>query len=216
MGSIESLLIRVALIDSFPKESTLNPIENNLTDVDLVYQLKQGDAQSLGQLWECLYRDGIKVVRRFNYSDDLGLDAAVRAYEKLTAQGIDKFQFKSSFRTYCWTIISRELLRLIKKEGNCRQIDLEKVQLKADDVIEGQISPEILLARLQPCIDNLNGNRRAVFVMVDLEQRSPADVAKTLGISRNNVNKIATRARLDMRRCLQGRGFSSCEELLSL
>ena len=56
---------------------------------------------------------------------------------------------------------------------------------------------QTVIERIQPCIDLLKGNRRKVFELVDLENQSPGDVAETLGLTRNNVNKLASRARLE-------------------
>ncbi|MEM8861945.1 MAG: sigma-70 family RNA polymerase sigma factor [Chloroflexota bacterium] len=184
------------------------------SETEYLRLLRQGDEQALDQLWESLYRDCVRIARKYRQADDMGYDAAVRAYAKLTSSGIRNFGFRSSFRSYCWTIITREMFRLMKKDKVHDSLDLE-MEVHAAPEREGPLaSAQTILDRIQPCIDILKGNRLTVFKMIDLKQMSPGDVAEELGLTRNNVNKLASRARFDMRRCLESRGFLTSSEVL--
>lgn len=44
----------------------------------------------------------------------------------------------------------------------------------------------------------------------------PAAAAQELDLTRNNVNQLAARARQDLRKCLQGYGFKTSEDVLGL
>ena len=145
--------------------------------------------------------------------DDMGHDAAVRAYSKLTSAGIKNFQFRSSFRSYCWTIISREMFRLMKKEFVLEELEPERYA--APEIEERTADAQTILNRIQSCLDLLKGNRLKVFELIDLGQKSPGDVAEALGLTRNNVNKLASRARLDMRRCLEGQGYLTVNDVIA-
>ena len=189
-------------------------IKKESTELDHIRLLKQGDEGALDQLWEALYRDSIKIARKYRQTDDMGHDAAVRAYAKLAASGINNFQFRSSFRSYCWTIITREMFRIMKKDFVYEELEPERYASPEEG--EKSADAQTVISRIQPCIDLLKGNRLKVFEMVDLGQQSPGDVAETLGLSRNNVNKLASRARLDLRRCLEKYGFGSAGDVLAL
>lgn len=185
------------------------------TDVENIRLLKQGDEGALDQLWHALFSDSLKISRKYGQSKDLGYDAAVRAYEKLRRYGIANFAFRSSFRSYCWTIIAGELFRLMKKEPKTVELDLETVKhpVAIDDI--KTVSVQTIAERIQPCIDQLKGNRLKVFQLVDLERRRPGEVAEELGLSRNNVSKLVSRARLDIRRCLEKRGYKEFSDVLT-
>ena len=189
-------------------------VKTKPNELDYIRLLKQGDEVSLDQLWESLYRDCIKIARKYNQLDDMGHDAAVRAYAKLISSGIKNFQFRSSFRSYCWTIIVREMFRLMKKELVFEELEPEKYA--SPEAEESSADAQTIINRIEPCIKLLKGNRLKVFEMIDLGQQSPGDVAEALGLSRNNVNKLASRARLDLRRCLEKYGYTSANDVLAL
>lgn len=185
------------------------------SDVEFIRLLKQEDEQALDKLWESLYLDSQKIARKYNQSVDIGYDAAIRAYERLTSRGIANFGFRSSFRSYCWTIITRELLRLLKKEVFTEQLDLETEVHPADEKPEKTVSPQTILERLQPCLELLKGNKKIIFNLIDIDLHNPGDVAEELSLSRNNVNQIASRARREIRACLEGYGYKTANDVLA-
>lgn len=188
--------------------------DETLSETEYLRLLKQGDEHALDQLWESLYRDCVRIARKYRQPDDMGYDAAVRAYGKLNTSGIKNFGFRSSFRSYCWTIITREMFRLMKKSKDFESLDLTMEIHAAPEKEAPLAESQTILERIQPCVDLLKGNRLKVFEMVDLRQMSPGDVAEEMGLTRNNVNKLASRARQDLRKCLETRGFLSASEVL--
>ena len=184
-------------------------------DIDFVRLLKLGDKQALNQLWKSLYRDSQKISRKYNQPVDIGYDAAIRAYENLVSRGIAKFEFRSSFRSYCWTIVTRELIRLLKKEVFTETLDLEIEVHAAEPTPEKKATPDTILDRIQPCLDLLKGNRLLIFNKIDIDLKNPGEVAEELGLSRNNVNQIASRARREIRACLEGYGFKSVSDVMA-
>ncbi len=190
-----------------------NRNEKTQNEIEFIRLLKQENKEALDKLWEALYLDSVKIARKYRQSEDMGYDAAVKAYGKLTASGIKNFNFKSAFRSYCWVIISREMLRLMKKEVVFEELEVDKYA--SPEKREKLADTRTIFERIKPCIEHLKGNRLNVFEMIDLEGQSPKDVAEKLGLSRNNVNKIASRVRLELRRCLEEQGYSSSLEVLS-
>lgn len=182
-------------------------------DIEFIRLLKQSDEEALDALWEALFRDSIKIARKYRQSEDMGHDAAVRAYTKLISSGIKNFKFNSAFRSYCWTIITREMFRIMKKEVILEELELNKYA--SPEPNEKLADKQTIIHRIQPCIEELKGNRLKVFEMIDLDQQNPGDVAETLGLSRNNVNKIASRVRSQVRQCLERRGYKSALEVLA-
>ncbi|MCO5198605.1 MAG: sigma-70 family RNA polymerase sigma factor [Anaerolineae bacterium] len=184
-----------------------------VSDQEWVRLLRQGDEDATNDLWFMLYKDAIHLARRYRQSDDCGYDAAVQAFQNLQRRGIYQFNFTSSFRTYCWTILSREVIRQFGDE-------IDTVELTFDPPDHSsplhQIDATQIWARLQPCVKRLSPQRRRVFELVDLQGMRPAAAAQELDLTRNNVNQLAARARQDLRKCLQGYGFKTSEDVLGL
>ena len=201
-------------LNQFDDMEKMEEKEKFANDLEFVRLLKQNNEEALDHLWEALFRDSSKIARKYNQPEDLGYDAAVRAYSKLISSGIRNFKFNSAFRSYCWTIISREMFRIMKKEVVLEELELNKHA--SPEPNEKLADKQTIILRIQPCIEELKGNRLKVFELVDLAQESPGDVANKLGLSRNNVNKIASRVRLQLRQCLQRHGFISARDVLAL
>ncbi|MEM9775563.1 MAG: ECF-type sigma factor, partial [Chloroflexota bacterium] len=68
--------------------------DETLSETEYLRLLKQGDEHALDQLWESLYRDCVRIARKYRQPDDMGYDAAVRAYGKLNTSGIKNFGFR--------------------------------------------------------------------------------------------------------------------------
>ncbi len=186
------------------------------SDEEFIRLLKQEDEQALNNLWEFLFLDSQKIARKYNQPVDIGYDAAIRAYERLISRGIANFGFRSSFRSYYWAIITRELFRLLKKEVFTEHLDLESEIHPAEDKPEKTVSNQTILERLQPCLELLKGNKKIIFHMLDIDLQNPGDVAEELGLSRNNVNQIASRARREIRACLEGYGYKSVNDVMAI
>ena len=188
--------------------------ESVRADHDFVRLLKQKDPTALDQLWENLYRDSVYIARRYDQPEDMGYEAAITTYEKILKTGIYNFKFNASFRRYCWVFLSRDLFRLIRKQLPISDQEVPELA----DYTQNQYTAdrETIWQRLRHCVEHLKGNRLRVFAAIDLEGRPPADVAFDLGLTRNNVNQLAMRARRDMRSCLEKLGYNSSLDVMSL
>lgn len=184
-----------------------------ISDQEWIRLLRKGNADATNDLWTMLYKDAIHIAHRYRQPDDCGYDAAVQAFQNLQRRGIQQFNFKSSFRSYCWKILSREIIRQF---GD----DIDTVELTVDPPDDykplRQTDAKQIWLRLQPCVQRLSPQRRQVFEMIDLQGMRPAKVAQELGLTRNNVNQLAARARQDLRKCLHGYGFKTSEDVLGL
>lgn len=183
------------------------------TDHEWVRLLKQDDPDAQDALWHMLYQDGVTIANRFGRSQDDGRQAAIQTYEKIMQRGIHQFRFQSTLRSYCWTILTRELYRNTRNE-----LDLTRLASDppANPNPHAHYDPDRVWQRLAPCLKRLSPNRRRVFELVDVEGLAPAEAAAQLDMKRNNVNQLAARARRDLRTCLEQRGFKTSDDVLGL
>lgn len=183
------------------------------SDQHLIRGLKQRDPEAINQLWTNLYQDAVFVARKHRKSVDMGHDAAVQAFEQIMRTGIYNFRFNSSFRSYCWIILTRNLFRITKKERFT--VDTELPEIPTADA-KPIADADTIIERMRDCIENLKQKRYAAFELVDLQGKSPQVAADQLGISRNYANQLVSRARRDVRQCLEKQGYKSMDDLLSL
>ena len=175
------------------------------TDQEWIRLLKQDDPQAVLDLWALLLSFGHALD-----PDDPGRDAAVQAYWRVRTRGLTQFRFECSFRGYCRRIVTNEVRRRYKKQPPLVELD--------DDLV-GKPDPDPpidiarLRARLQPCLDQLASRERDIVNLRYSQEQDPEQIATRLGIARGNV--IAHRARSKLRRCLQGRGYRTADEVAS-
>jgi RNA polymerase sigma factor (sigma-70 family) len=183
------------------------------SDQEWIRLLQQGDDKATEDLWQMLYRDALRVARKYRQPDDVGYDAALKAYANLQRSGLWQFRFQSQFRSYCWTILAREVSRHLRRTLDTTELSFDPPA--APDRYQ-HFNSQRTWERLRPCVERLAPNRRRVFELIDLEGTSPADTAEIMGMKRNNVNQLAARARRDLRNCLEQRGFLRSEDVLGL
>jgi RNA polymerase sigma factor (sigma-70 family) len=183
------------------------------SDQEWIRLLQQGDTDATEDLWQMLYRDAVSVARKYRQTDDVGYDAALKAYANLQRSGLRQFRFQSQFRSYCWTILAREVCRHLRHTVETTELSFDPPAVP--DRYK-HFDPQRTWERLKPCVERLAPNRRRVFELIDLEGLSPAATAEKMDMKRNNVNQLAARARRDLRNCLENRGFLRSEDVLGL
>jgi len=177
------------------------------TDQEWIRLLKQDDPQAVLDLWTLLLAYG-----RALDPDDPGRDAAVQAYWRIKTRGLTQFRFECSFRGYCRRIVTNEVYRRHKKQPPLLELDEE---LAGEPDPDPPVDVARLRARLQPCLDQLSAREREIVNLRYSQDQNPEEIAARLGISRNNVNVIAHRAHGKLRRCLEGRGYRTADEVAS-
>jgi RNA polymerase sigma factor (sigma-70 family) len=188
-------------------------------DREWVRLLKQDDPQAIQSLWELLFTYAVSLEKRYRTLDDptnLAREAATLAFDKVRTRGIHQFRFECPFRGYCRVILARQVIDLIKQQAK-QQPPL--TELEIGEVIPARQerspkNPDAIRVRLQPCLDRLASREYEVIEHLYFEESSPQTAANRLGISRNNVNVIAWRARRKLLRCLKGLGYLTVEDVL--
>jgi RNA polymerase sigma factor (sigma-70 family) len=204
-------LIPVPLLAPYYARVTITMKE--LTDQEWIRRLKQDDPEARRALWKMLFTYAHNLARRRRLDDDIARDAATAAYERIRKRGVYQFRFECPFRGYCQRIVSNEMNRLLGRRPP-PTVELNEEIVGEQDVPPPPANPKKVWALLQPCMDRLRSRERQVIELLYREGQSPGVVAERLGISRNNVNQIAYRARQKLLRCLKERGYHSSTDVL--
>ncbi|APR79229.1 RNA polymerase sigma factor RpoE [Minicystis rosea] len=121
------------------------------------------------------------------------LDDAVQDVFMVVHRRLPDFEARSAIQTWLFGIVmrvARDHRRRERRKGGLAPLDFE--------VIDGAPSPHEAAARsealraLSLVLEHLDDDKRAVFVLAELEQRSAPEIAAALGI---NVNTVYSRLR---------------------
>jgi RNA polymerase sigma-70 factor, ECF subfamily len=144
---------------------------------------------------ERLFNVARAILRDEAEAEDVLQDAYVRAYEHLS-------ELRDPARLGSWLtrIVAHESKARLRKR---RVADLTYVPIRAVHALSTDPEQEALGKQLQgvlaAAIDELPVGYRAVFVLRDMEGLSTAEVAKSLGMSRQAVKTRLHRARAALR-----------------
>lgn len=171
------------------------------------------DDNAFRQLVSKYYND-MMVVARAIIGDSLADEVVQEAWLSIY-KSMDKFENRSSFKTWAITITANEAKGRLRKEA--RTISLDSISENADPSMLERFddaghwskpptswhedSPDSLLTNqeLMDCIQktmgNLNEQQRAALSLKDLEGFSLDDICNILGVSTSNVRVLIHRAR---------------------
>jgi len=166
-------------------------------DKDLVVRARNGDTVAFDELVikysPRLY--GLVYHMTSNHEDthDVLQDVFAKAYRSLK-----RFQEKSTFYTWIYSISVNMTLNFLKKRGRRRAMSLDDVDMaierdpdfieatsKSDPVREVNIAE--LQERLNMALQELSDDHRAVVTMFDIQGMPHAEISKILGVSEGTV-----------------------------
>lgn len=147
--------------------------------------------------FEDVYRDHFALVWRSARRLGVGeasLDDVVQEVFVIVHRRLSEFEGRSSLRTWLFGItlrVARDHRRRAARRGADGSVDMDS--LRGDAPGPGESLERAEAVRLlHALLDDLPDERRAIFVMAELEQMPMADIAETLGI---NVNTGYARLR---------------------
>jgi RNA polymerase sigma-70 factor (ECF subfamily) len=184
--------------------------ENQLDMASLLDRVRAGDADASRDLVTFLYPLVIKIVRahlpRSLSEEDLAQEVFMKIFTHIEQyRGAVPFEHWVSRITFT-TCINH--LRVQKRRSELCWTDLSETEAA---VLEGAMSAEFEANRLQAVaarelvnklLDCLNSEDRLVITLLDLEQRSVAEISQITGWNRPLIKVRAFRARRKLRKYL--------------
>ena len=142
----------------------------------------------------------------------------------------DKFQGKSSERTWLISILKRKIIDTYRKQYSSKVSSMAEYEQDITDgdfyrtqgpfkghwlegkgphskslLPEGEIEQGELREIIRWCIENLPPNLAAAFIMKMIDEADSDEICKELGITSSNLWVMLHRARLKMRTCLESK-----------
>lgn len=165
-------------------------------------------------------------VRRKEIAEELVQETFLAAWK-----GIDRFEGKSSLKTWLVTILKNKIMDHFRKTSREQEVSLSEgsdqnseewldglfnkfgiwrtLLEEWKDTPEGLVEQQGFLEQVKSCIDHLPKKMRDVFTMRSIEEIPTPEVCEALDISENNLWVILYRARMQLRSCLDSNWFKA-------
>ena len=188
------------------------PVE--ASDDDLVLRLRTGDESAFTELVQRYHPRLVRLAATFVSGRDLVEDVAQETWVGVL-RGVDRFEGRSSFRTWLFQICVNRARSIAVQEGRVVPVsDVFDVADRPVFAVDGSWAspPEQwttaamdraeLVAAVQAAIAELPPTQRQVITLRDVEGLSAADVCGVLLLSDGNQRVLLHRARLRVRTLL--------------
>jgi RNA polymerase sigma-70 factor (ECF subfamily) len=149
-----------------------------------------------------IYRDHFPFVWRLAHRlgvADGQLEDAVQDVFIVVHRRLPDFEGRSSVRTWLASIVRRVVADYRRAKTRKPALSRARTDTEVDDLQTAHATPEEgVMAReaariLYTLLDELDDDKREIFILAELEQWSLADIAVTTGL---NVNTVSSRLRL--------------------
>lgn len=184
-----------------------------MDEAALITDAQQGNIEAYNGLvlhyQNQVYSVAFRIMGDSDSAADAAQDAFIRAYNH-----IGRFR-GGNFRAWLLRIVTNVCYDELRKRKRRPQASLEVLYVEdaAPDNTSGQTeSPEGYTQRMElrrlieECIQDLTDEHRAVAVLSDVQGMSYDEIAEMVGVSLGTVKSRLSRARANMRECLQGEG----------
>jgi RNA polymerase sigma-70 factor (ECF subfamily) len=200
---------------SLPVGPTLRAVD---PDLELLTRLRAGDERAFVMLVEKYHASMLRVARSYVPSEAIAEEAVQDTWIGVV-RGVDKFEGRSSFRTWLFRIlINRARTAGVREPRHLPLGDAEPAVAASRftpagawaEPLEGWVTDadDRLVARtwsdaLRTALDELPARQREVVVLRDVEGLSSLDVADLLGVSEGNQRVLLHRGRSRLRSLLE-------------
>jgi RNA polymerase sigma-70 factor (ECF subfamily) len=158
---------------------------------------RANESDGAATLFERLYAEHVAFV--FRTLRQLGvpestLEDAVQNVFIVAHRKLGEFEGRASLRTWLFRIVRRvasDARRSMRRRGGTEPIDEAMVDDGAR-LPDGEAERNEAARRLAQILETLDDEKRAVFVLAEIESMSAPEIAEALGV---NVNTVASRLR---------------------
>lgn len=178
-------------------------------DVELMLSVRDGDEAAFQKLFQRYAGRLVAFADRFFHNRAQSEEVVQEIFLKIyRVRG--RYEQRSRFSTWLYTIASRTCLKELRKHPRGRQQCLDdtaretiadSARPRADEAMAGQQLQEAL----QRCLDELPEHQRLALLLTRFEDRSYAEVAEILGVSEGAVKSLVFRAASSLRRVVDAR-----------
>lgn len=184
-------------------------------DLVLVERLRAGDESAFAELVR-RYQPRLLRLARSTVGSTAVAEEACQDTWLAVVRGVDRFEGRSSFRTWLFRILlnrARSLAGREQRAGRATAAGAERFDRQGHwveppapwaDRVEERLVAEQLAHRVRELLPSLPEQQRQVVILRDVEGLDSADVASLLGLSAGNQRVLLHRGRARLRELLAG------------
>jgi RNA polymerase sigma-70 factor (ECF subfamily) len=199
--------------------------ETSPTERDLVARLRGGDEQAFGELIDRYHASMIRLARIF-VDSEASAEEIVQETWLAVIDGIDRFEERSSLKTWIFSILTNQARRRAKQDARTRawssifEVDMGEELSTEPERFDGsghwkrpptrwKLDPEErvikqkLLEVVQGALEALPTSQRTVVWLRDVEGLSSDEVCRVLDISAGNQRVLLHRGRVAVRKAVE-------------
>jgi RNA polymerase sigma-70 factor (ECF subfamily) len=202
--------------------------ERDMEDEALVAAVRAGDEAAFGRVVDTYYALMLRVAREYVSTKEAAEDVVQETFLGVI-QGIDRFEQRSSLRTWMFRILVNRAKTRGEREGRSRPFSSLTAEVEADDpgvqtdrflnegrwagfwnippspreLPEASVLADEVGDRLIEAIQSLPPAQRTVIELRDIQGCTPAEVCQLLDISEANQRVLLHRARSKARARLE-------------
>ncbi len=180
--------------------------------------------------WPDRYGDELFRFARHRVPDAATAEELVQETFLSALRALDSFRGEASERTWLFVILRRKLIDHYRRQARSPLVGLEALdergpreanfftpenghwaasqQPTAWQNAEAALEQHETQAAIRQCQERLTAQQQAVFVMRFVDDQPAEDICRELNISSANYWVIVHRAKLQLRRCLEKKGFN--------
>lgn len=170
----------------------------------LAHYQKSGDLQVLGTLYsrytELLYGVCLKYLKQEESAADAVMEIFEELVQKAQKHHIDKF------RPWLYVLAKNHCLMRLRKAGQNFTVSFDPGLMYSLDlshpVVEDQADKEILLKKLENCIEQLPDQQKDCVRLFYFEDRSYKDIADGMKVEMNVVRSHIQNGRRNLKNCV--------------
>jgi RNA polymerase sigma-70 factor, ECF subfamily len=194
-----------------------------MTDQQAITAVKTGDTGAFDLLYQMhkrrVFSLCMRMVGDFGLAEDLTQDAFLMAFRR-----INSFRGDSAFSTWLHRIAVNTVLMHLRQKNSRGGTQPSLDDLTADGEPSGEVfgKEDLRLSRaidrlsLVHAIEQLPPGYRMIFVLHDIEGYDHAEIAGLLGCSVGNTKSQLHKARLRLRKVLQGENYSGQPDVMAV
>lgn len=167
-----------------------------------------GDKEAFGKIID-IYRESlIFFINRTVNNLDTAEDIAADSFAELIIHK-NRFNFKSSLKTYLFTIARNKAISHIRHFAKFKSVDIDECVELSDEysAFELEIEKNEQKAIVNKALNTLKDDYRTALHLVYFEELSYSDAAKIMKKSAKQVENILYRARIALKTALKKEGF---------
>lgn len=179
-------------------------MKNSQTSSDSLEKLIRDCQNGVESAWEELVARFGLVVHNFAYSMTNNQADAEEAAQEIFVKlikNIQKFEFKSSFKTWLHRVVVNGVIDFTKKKKRHTKVSLDEIDpnnvasIAHNDKPSGEIEREEIREKVWKILNELPEHYRAIMIMREMEERSYAEIAEILECPVGTVESRLYRAR---------------------